>query len=54
MAKAKAVGRDGIDAWTSNGYGISVEKDDSKESKEEIERLNEEIRNFVNNKSNKK
>lgn len=24
--KAKATGRKGIDRWTSNGYGIKVEK----------------------------
>lgn len=54
MAKAPKVGRDGIDSWTSNGYGITVEKDNSKEWKEEVEKLNEEIRNYVNNKNKKK
>ena len=47
MAKAPKVGKDGIDSWTNNGYGITVEKDNSKERKEEIDKLNEAIRNFV-------
>lgn len=33
MAKAKATGRDGIDRWTSNGYGLSVEKPARKPAK---------------------
>ena len=51
--KAPAVGKDGIDSWTNNGYGLTVEKNNSKERQEEIDKLNEEIRNFVNNKNKK-
>lgn len=39
MAKAKAIGRKGIDSWTSNGYGITVEKDNKKELNEKIRKL---------------
>ena len=39
MAKAKAVGKDGIDRWTSNGYGITVKKDEKRELNEEIRKL---------------
>lgn len=49
MALAKKNGRDDIDAWTSNGYGITVEKDNSKEEKEKIEKLNKEIRKVFKN-----
>lgn len=50
MALAKKNGRDDIDAWTNNGYGISVEADNSKEEKEKVEELNKELRSIFRNK----
>lgn len=50
MALARKEGRDGIDAWTSNGYGISVEEDNSKEEKEKVAELNKELRSIFRNK----
>lgn len=44
MAKAKAVGRNGIDTWTSNGYGVTVQKSgQSKAQKEAIRKINESL-----------
>lgn len=50
MATAKKTGKDGIDRWTSNGYGITVKKDDNNNKKENKRDLNEEFRNYVNGK----
>lgn len=41
--KAKSEGKDGIDRWTSNGYGITVGKPD----KEEKEKANKEFRKVL-------
>ena len=46
MAEAKKVGKDGIDRWTSNGYGLSV-GEMTKEQKERIAKLNDELRNMT-------
>lgn len=44
MAKAKAVGKDGIDSWTSNGYGVTIKKNNqSKAQKEAIKKINESL-----------
>ena len=53
MAKRKT--DDGIDRWTSNGYGITVEKpkDKEKEQSDEERETNKKIRQFVSGKSDK-
>ena len=44
MAKAKSVGKNGIDTWTSNGYGVTVQKSgQTKAQKEAIKRINESL-----------
>ena len=44
MAKAKTVGKDGVDAWTSNGYGVTIKKNNqSKAQKEAIKKINESL-----------
>lgn len=39
MSQAKKDGKDGIDRWTSNGYGITVKKNENKELNEEIRKI---------------
>ena len=47
MAKvAKETGREGIDRWTSNGYGLSV-SENTKEQDEAVKKINEELRNYI-------
>lgn len=52
MAKAKAENKYGIDRWTSNGYGITVKKDEKKELNDEIRKLvkNDDLKEIVKKK----
>ena len=47
MAKAKLTGKDGIDRWTSNGYGIFLSKEDTKKNDEDKKTLNDGFRRMV-------
>ena len=50
--KAKKEGRDGIDAWTSNGYGLTFSKP-TPEQEEKVRKVNEELRDYINGKTKK-
>lgn len=47
--KAKTTGRDGIDRWTSNGYGIKIEKQEknAEDKKRERSVSNEDFKRFI-------
>ena len=48
MAIAKKEGKDGIDRWTSNGYGLTVEPKKKADGKDDNKKENEKIRKYLN------